>query len=232
MNKQGKTLFSLAGYYYKILYLLFLISFIAYLSTLSLRPYPLSYIAKIIPLICLMFLVINYLGYKKVKFLLAGLVFSAAGDVLLDFKGSSLFVPGLSCFAIAHLMYILALWAKPDLKKKNLLLIAAFSGYGVVIWSLLFPHLGEMLIPVTIYILLITLMGISASTGIMSSTLMIVGAALFVISDSVIAINMFLFKVHNSSFWIMVTYFPAQFLITYGYCKPFVSINNRLSKIF
>ena len=83
----------------------------------------------------------------------------------------------------------------------------------------MFPHLGDMLIPVAVYLLIILGMGISAALGTTNHSLVVVGAALFIISDSLIAINRFLVPVPLSGLLVMTTYYMAQFLITYGSSK-------------
>lgn len=199
-----------------IIYSIFFLFFIIYLSTLKLRPYPFSYLVKIVPILSL-----AIIAYKKIpglrgKYVFVGLLFSAVGDVFLALDGKNYFIIGLAAFGIAHILYILSFLRNPVYKKPRIFVIFVFLIYGVFIWSLLHASLGKMLIPVTIYISLITFMGFSAVLGKANHYLIIIGAALFIISDSTIAVNMYLLKVPNSSLWIMLTYYPAQFLITYG----------------
>ncbi len=200
----------------RILYLVFLTFFIGYLTTLKLRPYPLSYVVKIIPILSLALIAIGSIKGAIGKIVFAGLMFSAIGDLFLAFSGKGFFVIGLSSFAAAHFMYILVFFRKPVFQSPRVYFVFAFIFYGFTIWSFLTPNLNSMLIPVTFYILAITTMGVSAALGKNNHWIVLLGAVLFIISDSVIAVNMFLTKVQNSSFWIMLTYFPAQFLITYG----------------
>lgn len=200
----------------RILYIVFFIFFIGYLSTLKLRPYPLSYIVKIIPILSLALIAIGSIKGGIGKLVFTGLLFSAIGDLFLALSGKGFFVIGLSSFAAAHLMYIVVFLRKPVFQSPRVYFVLAFIIYGFTIWSFVSPNLNSMLIPVTIYIIVITTMGVSAALGKTNHWIVLFGAILFIISDSVIAVNMFLTKVQNSSFWIMLTYFPAQFLITYG----------------
>lgn len=214
----------------KILYLVFFIFFLGYLSTLQYRPYPFSYIVKIIPILSLSFISIRNIRGNLGKILFIGLLFSALGDLFLALSGKKYFIAGLSSFGAAHFMYILAFFKNPVLEKPKIYLGLLFIVYGIVIWSLLSPNLGNMLLPVTIYILLITLMGLSSVLGKNNHPVIILGALLFVISDSVIAVNMFLNKVPNSSFWIMLTYYPAQLFITYGACLTNYKKQGNMAK--
>ena len=88
--------------------------------------------------------------------------------------------------------------------------------YFIIMGVLLFPRLGDMLIPVAAYLFIILAMGISAALGTANRTLVIVGALLFILSDSLIAINRFLTPVPLAGFLIMITYYLAQFFITFG----------------
>ena len=84
--------------------------------------------------------------------------------------------------------------------------------------------LGEMLIPVLIYMLVILTMAITAfwrnnSVGKWSYALVFFGALFFMMSDSLLAINKFHTALPLSNVSIMLTYALAQFLIVFGILK-------------
>jgi uncharacterized membrane protein YhhN len=91
--------------------------------------------------------------------------------------------------------------------------------YGLVLGVVLIPNLGSMLIPVVAYLLVILTMGISATLGADNHFLIITGACFFILSDSIIAVDKFLTPISFSSFWIMTTYYSAQFCIISGSLK-------------
>lgn len=209
-------------YSVKILYLVFFFTFVVYLSTLHFRPYPLSYIVKIAPLISLAVIVfLNVKGVNRIT-ILAALVFSAIGDVILAIDGRQFFIYGLSSFALTHLIYTWLFLKESVILRKHTFLVIPFILFGIIMLSVLVPVLNRMLLPVIIYLTIIVSMGISAVISKRSNNELVLGAFLFMISDSVIAINMFIAKVPSSSYWIMLTYFPAQFLIVYGIIKGLV----------
>jgi len=210
----------------KITYSIFFIFFLGYLATLQYRPYLFSYIVKIIPILSLSFIAFLNIDGIRGKLIVAGLLLSATGDVFLAISGKGYFIFGLSFFAAAHVVYILALFREPVLKRRRSIITVVFLLYGLIIGYFIVPNLQRLQIPVSIYIVLLILMGISAVAGRNNHYLVIVGAALFIISDSIIAFNMFLMKISNSSFWIMVTYYPAQFLITKGVLKTGENVNS------
>ena len=212
MNKRNLTTAN------KLLYSVFWISFIGYLSTLQYRPYPFYHLVKIIPIISLLFFAfINIPGSKGILIVM-GLLFSSVGDVFLSISGKGFFLYGLLAFGLAHILYIFALLKLPEWKRKRTFFSLVFVLYGLFIGFWLFPNIigNGRFIPIGIYFFLLMFMGISSVLGRNNHFLMIPGAFLFMISDSIIAVNMFITKIPHSSFWIMLTYYPAQFLITYG----------------
>ena len=207
------TLFS------KAVYAVFFCFAVLFIATLNLAPYPFGYLTKTIPILSLAVLAFADIPGRKGKLIVVGLLFSGVGDILLELDGVGLFVYGLGAFLIAHLFYIIAFIRKPEISRSRLPVPLAICVYGVIMGVVLFPHLGDMLIPVAVYLLIILGMGISAALGTTNHSLVVVGAALFILSDSLIAINRFLVPVPLSGLLIMTTYYIAQFLITYGSSK-------------
>ena len=135
-------------------------------------------------------------------FLLTGLVFSWAGDIflLLVDKNSLFFIFGLGCFLTTHIFYILYFLrirsTNISLLKKQPLVLLLVTGYGIAFAWLLFPHLGNLKIPVIIYATVICTMLLCSlhifyKVSIPSNFFYLTGAASFVISDSLLAINKF-----------------------------------------
>jgi uncharacterized membrane protein YhhN len=203
----------------RFLYLIFFISFLAYISTLQYRPYPFSYLVKIIPILALSQIAFRNINASKSKWILAGLLFSAVGDVFLSISGKAYFLYGLGAFAIAHTMYISAFLKPAEFFRLRLFFSIPFILYGAIIAYFLLPNVGSKLIPVSIYFCLLLFMCLSTIAGRNNHYFVIAGAFLFLLSDSFIAINTYIVKMPNSSFWIMLTYYPAQFLLTYGSIK-------------
>lgn len=55
----------------------------------------------------------HFYSYRYQQLILFGLIFSCAGDALLDYKNHSLFVFGMLAFAVAQIFYITAFGFKP-----------------------------------------------------------------------------------------------------------------------
>lgn len=170
-------------------------------------------------------------NFQTKKWLLSALIFSWIGDVILMFadKGELYFIFGLVSFLIAHILFII-LFIKQDSERKTFskivfgigVLMVSLYLYGML--SILFPTLGDLKIPVSVYAFTISLMLIMAIRGALTwqkpmNLLILNGAVAFVTSDSLLALNKFYNPVPNATFLIMVTYIVAQYLITLGILK-------------
>lgn len=163
-------------------------------------------------------------GYPRWRvYVMAALVFSWAGDVFLI--SSDWFIAGLVSFLIAHVFYIIAYQktgaATGQLKPVD---IVKFVIYGVVLIWFIYPGLGDMLIPVLIYALVLLGMGVWAhkrrgATSNDSFKLVALGAILFAISDGLIAVNKFAYPIPAERILIMSIYISAQYLIVQGLIK-------------
>ena len=172
--------------------------------------------------------------------ILVALFFSFAGDVFLlfEYKNPWLFIPGLVCFLLTHILYIAYFLSIPG-NKKSLLKIAPYLGllvgaYGVALVYVLFPTLGNLKVPVLIYAIVIMSM-LLASIHVYSrvsqgaATLFVAGAAFFVLSDSLLAVNKF-YNPIAFPFLIILTYCIAQYLIVAGFLKH-ANRNGDLRKV-
>lgn len=180
--------------------------------------------ALIIPWLVIIFILNVKPFISRLNLLMfAGLLFSWAGDVILQFS----FVPGLACFLIAQLMYLAAFFLTPG---KNVIFTSRFYLliplllYGAGLAYYLFSDLGDMQLPVIIYAIVILIMLAGAINRLekvnsISYYLVLTGAILFVLSDSAIAVNKFSWDFDYSGVVIMSTYLAAQYLITIGYIR-------------
>lgn len=163
--------------------------------------------------------------------LLTALLFSWIGDVVLLFADIAeiYFILGLVAFLISHLVYC-TLFNKQvknqNKKNKTLFLIGnlVIACYLIGMLTVLLPTLGELKIPVIVYATVISFMLLLAFNGFLiwkkpGNQYVFVGAIVFVISDSILAINKFYAPIEKSSFFIMLTYLVAQYLIEIGILK-------------
>ncbi|MFK7929985.1 MAG: lysoplasmalogenase [Myxococcota bacterium] len=145
--------------------------------------------------------------------ILVGLVLSAVGDLLLEIP-ANLFVYGLLAFLCAHVAYIVgAVMHSRTLAPWVALPIAAYC-VGVYVW--LQPNMGELSVPVAVYVTVIGLMlwrMAARIDGTPWTTLALLGAVSFALSDSIIAVRKFYAEFPGVRECIMVTYWLGQALI-------------------
>lgn len=149
---------------------------------------------------------------------IAGLTFSLVGDVALMLPTDQ-FIIGLAAFFVAHLLYIAATLASPDLKVAGI--FVAVAACSVVLWAV-----GRRILqavtaePVALqravgaYIVVITTM--LAVAVIAGPFWMAVGAAVFVASDAMLGWNRFVQPARILAPLVMATYHIGQALITWS----------------
>jgi uncharacterized membrane protein YhhN len=195
------------------LFLIFASLFV--LSTL-ITPYSFSWLLKFLPVAVLLhfsFGQTSRTSFSTKKYFILGLVFSALGDFFLDYDRVNWFIFGLGAFFVAHIFYIVSL--KP-VTMKRLPVVALYCVYGVGMFSLIYTGLGELFIPVLIYMSILLLMGITTLLSNKSNVWLVVGGISFIFSDSLIGIDKFYQPIPYASFWIMITYYLAQFSLVNG----------------
>ena len=149
---------------------------------------------KAVPM--LSFAMAGGLTYANPLIVLA-LMLSAIGDIALSRNGARAFLVGLAGFALAHAVYIMHFWG---LAGGLHLSVAALSvmvfAAATEVW--LIPYTAAMRWPVRIYVLLISLMALTA-LGLPEMPLAMIGAFAFLASDTILALQ--LFRMTESSRW-------------------------------
>ena len=213
------------------LIVLFFILGVANILAVAIQWQPGIYITK--PLLMTVLAIWFYLNTKNkfgifAKYILSGILFSIAGDVLLMFvyQKPYFFLLGLGSFFITHLFYIFA-FARYERFESGMLFSKKWLLAPVVVYIVLFdlfllPDLPEGLMwPVLLYGIVIATMllatiNMKGRVGDGLANGLIWGALLFVLSDSVIAINKFKqfpLSENMAGVAIMITYLSGQYLI-------------------
>ena len=177
----------------------------------------LALFAKPLPVLCLAIWVAlanRAAGAPQAWWIVAGLAVSMVADVLIERS----FLAGLATFLLAHVAYIVAFLtvsAEPHLVR-----LPPFALWGVVVLALLWPGLGGMRVPVTVYATLICIMMWRAAATIGSEGApqpqewsALVGAVLFAASDTLIALDRFHRPLRGARYPIMLLYWAGQLLI-------------------
>jgi uncharacterized membrane protein YhhN len=163
---------------------------------------------------------------------LAGLLLSLTGDVLLLFSSPKAFMGGLVVFLCAHLAYIVAFihlrlagalgLAPQGNLSAEIIGAAVITLLTCAIYFSLRPRLGEMRWPVIFYMVAISLMvhracavAFAYPSRPLLGVLVLLGAFLFYLSDVILALNRFRMdgKMPHVAVWNLSTYYAGQLLI-------------------
>jgi len=200
---------------------IFLIVTSVYLVSTFFKPYPLSWVLKLLPILILLHFSLKRTFETKErthKLFIVGLAFSALGDFFLGYDPVYWFVLGLGSFLVAHIFYIFSL--KPLLPKagviKRLPIVVLYCLYGVCMFSFIYKGLGDLFIPVFVYMAILLLMGITTLLSQKSNKWLLIGGISFILSDSFIGLDKFYQEIPFASFFIMSTYYFAQFSLVKG----------------
>ena len=170
--------------------------------------------------------------YRNSKtFIFLGFIFAWIGDLLLMNKGDVFFLAGMSAFMLAHIFFALTFYKVHKLRFAKsqeaflaalLLFVACFQLYKFIT-----PGIGAFKIPVIIYMVVISSMGVMVANLLGSSArktsaimYFIPGAALFILSDALLALQTFMFNdIDLLSISVMLSYGYAVSLFSDGFSK-------------
>lgn len=173
----------------------------------------LLWLLKVIPIAILVWAVLRTEPSSTRTILLFALLLSGCGDLLLAFDK---FIYGVAAFLIAQLSYALifkSYW-KSFINRWPITLLLFV--YMLVMAWLLLTKLGELTAPVMAYLVAIAMMGFLAINSSLPMRWAVLGAMVFIVSDSLIAVNKFLYAIPFESYWIMISYYSAQFMLVTG----------------
>lgn len=147
-------------------------------------------------------------------FAVLGILFSWAGDALLESPGDIGFLLGLGGFMLAHLAY-LVLFLRPLRERRIPWYAAAYALWWVVLVLFLAPHIGPLLVPVAAYGLVLAA---SSAAALGTNRFSAIGALVFLLSDTILAFKLFLpgWDFYPVDVIIMTLYIGGQGLIAYG----------------
>ena len=164
-------------------------------------------------------------GGRPMTILRVGLLFALLGDIFLMIREVDLFALGLASFLLMQLCYCVVFGLRGATRPVSLATIGLttlpFACYATAFLTVLHPAFAQkpalagLWIPVVIYVICISTMGIMAALrwGVPGYGPVLAGALLFMVSDSAIAVNAFLTPFAGATLLVMSTYAIAQYLI-------------------
>ena len=194
-----------------------------YLITRGLPAFEASVVIKGMSIAPLALLAYRSLRDRDGILLGVSLLFSTLGDVFLAVSEERLFTFGLGSFLVAHLLYIVLFvrnrpkpMSASAIQKTVAVLLIIFSTM-MFVW--LWPSLGDLKLPVAIYLCAITGMGMAATLAGFRAWWVAAGAMLFIVSDSMIAISKFKSPIEYRHYLIWATYYVGQLSIALGFIR-------------
>jgi len=196
---------------------------VAFLLAVGLESYELRLGTKALPILCLLlWLWPPRESYSRWVF--AGLILSLIGDMLLE-VGPDLFLPGLGAFLLAHVAYVaayLTVTRTPSIARSLPFLLLGV-GASVFLW----PGLGGLALPVTVYVAVICTMAWRSAAMLGTGALArreqwaaLAGALMFAASDLLLSIKLFVRPVPAASYAIMLLYWAGQLCIALSARRP------------
>lgn len=153
--------------------------------------------------------------YDYKKFIIFGLLTSSLGDAFLVAR-TTLFIPGMLSFAVAHLFYILAFEPSSRPSRLRTLYILGAVAIGITLLESIDNVIMSAL--VMLYLTLIFIMSWRATNTYerlqtFPAFAACVGSLLFLMSDLIIAVDKWKFSVPFAEFFVMILYYSAQFFL-------------------
>lgn len=185
-----------------------------YLCGYSLTPQSAA-VVKSIPVFCLaVFLIAGPRG-RATPWIASGLLCSAAGDYMLNMDSM---IVGMAAFFLAHVCYAIGFLSV--FRGPALLAAVPYAAWGVVVFLTVKPNLHQLLVPLAVYIAMISVMmwrALAQTPRAFYGWLGLVGSLLFGLSDTLIAWNSWTNLGPYPGWLIMASYWIGQiFLAAWG----------------
>lgn len=196
-----------------------------------LGPVTVAALVKIMPVLVLAVHLVMMAG-RKVATLVAGLIASATGDVLLALEPvmpGKVFIFGLLAFLVAHLFFIITFARLASWNPRRIPAALGVIVLAGLLLSQVLKQAGGLQWPVAIYGFFLVTMALTAIFAVKKSVMLGVGGAIFVSSDGSLAWNRFVGEFAGSGFVIMATYYVAQYLLSRGYLFEIGAVKDDYS---
>jgi uncharacterized membrane protein YhhN len=156
-------------------------------------------------------------------YLLVGLIFCLIGDVCLALPQEKAFRAGLIAFLVGHIFYIFSFSSLTQIYHWISAGLFIIFGLSALIFFWLRPHLKPMLIPVLLYILVITVMASGAWAvswkspfPISGRALILAGSLCFYVSDVFVARDKFIKEEYTNRLLGLPLYYAGQFSLAFS----------------
>jgi alkenylglycerophosphocholine/alkenylglycerophosphoethanolamine hydrolase len=180
----------------RVLLAIGLIAAVVYIIAMWAKLPTVQLITKGIPVLCLIVWLWTLPRDRFANLIMAGLAVSLVADLVMQWD-KSLFLPGLLIFLVVQVIYIAAFLGVS--KRGSWARLVPFAAWGLIAFLILNPYLGDLLLPVAVYIIaIVTMMWRAAAlVGAQGKSLdfelaALLGALAFGLSDTLLAFNHFI----------------------------------------
>lgn len=159
------------------------------------------------------------------RLILAGLVLSWVGDMLLLSTRSRIFLLGIASFLLAHVAFSAAFSQLPTDTRALAVGLVAMSCIGAMVLRWLWSHLSSFYrVAVAAYVAAIVAMcSLAVSVGAASGAWwLVVGAMAFAASDISVARNRFISPGFANKSWGLPLYYAAQLVIAFSVGSDYI----------
>lgn len=157
------------------------------------------------------------------KWILAGLVLGAGGDVALALPGEKPFLVGLGLFLGGHVAYVVACASKASIASwvAPAALVPLAASSAALAWLL--RYVGPMKVPVVAYVVTITAMvagAFAVHAAEPAHVALLAGALLFYVSDLTVARDRFVKNAFENRLVGLPLYYAGQVLMALAIATP------------
>jgi uncharacterized membrane protein YhhN len=156
-------------------------------------------------------------------YLFVGLILCLVGDVCLALPQKKTFMAGLAAFLVGHVLYIFSFSSLTQIYDWISAWLFVILCMSALIFLWLCPHLKSMLIPVLLYVLVITVMVSGAWAVFWKSSFQIsgrgfifLGSLCFYFSDVFVARDKFIKEQYRNRLLGLPLYYTGQFLLAFS----------------
>lgn len=178
------------------------------------------------------------LNNKSRQLMFWGLLIALLGDIFILFdtieNNYVLFSLGVFSFMIVMIIYSIVFLDKKNKSLRSFGFLLGLISYLTILFMVIWHSLGNLLIPVMFYGLLLITMNYCAylrrhNVSKISFNFVIIGALLMLISNTFVVINKFYFPLYWSHELIMSTYGISQYCLVFGLLKQNIELKHKFN---
>ncbi len=180
-------------------------------------PYTGSFFLKALPLLTLAFVVSLKNTSFQGRLVVLALLFYMGGDVVMELDSTRFALMSMVMFLIANIFYLLAFSSSFTFNKKRGLVLLLISIYALAVTLFFSSIRPDMLFPVMLYHITLTLVALSAFLMQPINEPVALGSILLLLAGTTGVVTHYLYPLEGISLISISVYFLGQFFIASGF---------------